>query len=275
MAVLRTHILDVGHGDTIILELPNDAGEKVIVVIDCCDSQATQTYLAGKDITPNRVPLVIATHPHEDHIGGLQDLLKTWKDAGIEVEMFWDSGYEHTSKLYEDLTDYLENNEDIITWYPRTGMSGVFGNVEVRVLAPPDPLLSGSASDCNNASIVLLVKYKRAKLLFTGDAQFANWAQISVNQQEWMGAQVLKVAHHGSKHGSFLEVLEEVDPKHAIITGEDSLTDPEAYFPHPITLEALKELKELKEEEIYCTSRDKNIVIESKGNGTHDIKTDQ
>lgn len=264
--LLLTHVLDVGHGDTIILELPDPAGKKVIGVIDCCDANQAWTKMCEKK-KPDLIHFVVASHPHFDHIKGLKALLEKCKSENVEVRMFWDSGYPHTSQTYEDLMDYLED-ENIPTWYPRAGLSAMFGEVEVHVLAPPDPLLEGTAQDCNNASIVLLVKYKQARLLFAGDAQFSNWAHSNIAQQSWMQAGLLKVAHHGSKHGTFLEVLEVINPTHAIISCKGQPTDEDPDFPHTLTMESLKEF-ECKD--IYYTSVNGDIRIESKTNGDHDI----
>jgi beta-lactamase superfamily II metal-dependent hydrolase len=262
---LRTHVLDVGHGDTIILELPDTSGKKVIGVIDCCDADETWAVMS-KEKKPDLIHFMVASHPHFDHIKGFEALLKKCKSENVEARMFWDSGYPHTSQTYEDLIDYLED-ENIPTWHPRAGLSAMFGDVEVHVLAPPDPLLEGTAQDCNNASIVLLVKYKQARLLFAGDAQFSNWAHSNIEQQSWMRAGVLKVAHHGSKHGTFLEVLEAVNPDHAIISCRGQPTDDDPDFPHTLTTEALEEFGC----EVFYTSVNEDILIESKANGHHDV----
>jgi len=265
---MRTHILDVGRGDCIIIELPNRSGQKAIGIIDCCNFDIMDQYMIDNRISPDVVEFVVATHPHEDHIGGIQEFLTKCKTDDIDVKMFWDSGYEHSSLVYQNLTEYLANNPEINTWYPRTGLSVLFDKVKVRVLSPPDPLPTGTASDINNSSIVLLFSYGTSRLLFAGDAQFANWAHINVDQQDWMNAQVLKVAHHGSKHGTFLEALEAITPRIAIISGANSVSYGSGGFPHHLTIDAL-----LEEDvpEIYCTHDCGNIIIDSKANRSHKV----
>ncbi|MGY5872314.1 MAG: MBL fold metallo-hydrolase [Candidatus Thorarchaeota archaeon] len=266
MSNLKTHILKVGRGDSIIIELPRDDGEKVLGFIDCYDFDITKKYLEDNGLDdPHEVQFVVATHPHYDHIGGLQELLEMFKG---KIYMFWDSGFEHTSLTYENLTKYLETHDEIITWYPRTGLQVLFGKLNIRVLSPPDPLPTGTASDINNASIVMRLTYGRSKLLFAGDAQFGNWSHISVDQREHMKAQVLKVSHHGSKHGTFLEALEAIQPRIAVISGINSLTSTTGGFPHKLTIDALKELDV---ETIRCTHTDGNIVIDSNAAAHHDV----
>ncbi len=269
MPVLRTHILNVGRADTIILELPRDDNKKVIGIIDCCDFALTKQYLERKGLDkPDLVQFMVATHPHYDHIGGMQELLEMFVNNGTEVYMFLDSGYEHTSLTYENLMQFLIDHPNIITWYPRTGLQVLFGRLNVRVLSPPEPIPTGTASDCNNASIVLLLTYGSSKLLFAGDAQFTNWSHCCVSQQDFLKAQVLKVSHHGSKHGTFLEALEAINPRIAVVSGENNLNDPNGGFPHPLTVETMNELGVT---EVYCTYQHNDIIIESQANARHSV----
>lgn len=264
---LRTHILDVGHGDSIILELPNSANETVLCFIDCYQFDETERYMNKHNIQPDVVKLVVATHPHRDHILGLKRLLEHFEGAGIPVSMFWDSGHDHASDTYKNLMTYIEGS-NIFTMFPKAGSWFLFEDVEIRVLAPPDPPIQNSASDCNNASIVLQVRYGKAPLLFGADAQFASWAHINMNQLHNMSGRVLKVSHHGSKRGTFFEAIETLRPYYAIISASHSVNAVDEDHPHPITIEALREFNVRR---IYCTHDDGNIMIESRKNGVHTI----
>ena len=265
-AYLMTHILKTGRGDSIVLELPRDDGKLVLGFIDCHEFPVLEDYLEKNKLdNPDEVQFIVATHPHYDHIGGLQALLEKYGD---KTYMFWDSGFPHTSLTYENLTKYLEEHPEIITWYPRTGLQVLFGRLGVRVLSPPDPIPTGTASDINNSSIVMRLTYGTSKLLFAGDAQFTNWSFCSVNQQEHLKAQVLKVSHHGSKHGTFLEALESINPRIAVISGINELNDPNGEFPHPLTMDAINELDV---EEVYCTHEHGYITIKSTANSRHTV----
>ncbi|MFW9835519.1 MAG: ComEC/Rec2 family competence protein [Candidatus Thorarchaeota archaeon] len=263
---LTTHILKTGRGDSIVLELPREDDKLVLGFIDCHEFPVLEEYLRINNLdNPDLVQFIVATHPHYDHIGGLQQLLEKYGDI---TYMFWDSGYVHTSLTYENLSQYLEEHSDIITWYPRTGLQVLFGRLGVRVLSPPDPIPSGTASDINNSSIVMRLTYGTSKLLFAGDAQFGNWSHCSVSQGEYLDAQVLKVSHHGSKHGTFLEALEAITPKIAVISGINNLDDPNGEFPHPLTQDALRELDV---EQIYCTHEHGYITIKSTKTSRHSV----
>ena len=263
---LTTHILNTGRGDCIVLELPRDDGELHLGIIDCHEFPVLDEYLAVNGLdNPDKVEFVVATHPHYDHIGGLLELLKKFEG---KIKMFWESGYVVENLTYDALTQYLENHPEINTWYPRTGLQVLFGKLGVRVLAPPDPLPAGTASDINNASIVLRLTYGTTKLLFAGDAQFGNWSHCCVDQGNHLGAQVLKVAHHGSKHGTFLETLEEINPKIAVISGVNRLDDPNGEFPHPLTINAIEDIDV---EQVFCTYQHGYITIRSTANSRHKV----
>lgn len=269
MSPLRTHILDVGRGDSIIIELPSKNSERVIGIIDCYIYEKTKQYLENNGIQPDRVQFVVATHPHRDHVLGIKKLLNMFKTNGVQIQLFLDSGYENNPiPSYIDLTKYLlDNSDSIVTSYVRTGSVFDLGKVKLRVLSPPEPLVKGTRSDCNNSSIVISLRYGRAKLFFAADAELPNWANICVNQRHWMRAQVLKVSHHGSKWGTFFEALDTIKPRYAIISGENSLSDLEGGFPHPLIKRALEEVKT----NIYCTHDHGDIQISSQANGSHTI----
>lgn len=268
MRDLKVHILDVGHGDTIILEIPIEREDKIFGVVDCVNfKEKVKDYL--KDLHAEKLAFVVATHPHEDHIGGLQELLEEYED---NVTEFWDSGYLHTSSTYKNLLTYLSEHEEITTEFIDSGTIVRFGKMRVNVLSPPDRLLSESkvATNINNASIVIRVEYGDSKILLSGDAQFGSWAHMRINHWDVLRAQVLKVSHHGSKHGSFLEALEIVRPIYAIISaGTRDLQK----FPHKLTLDALSEIT--SRHKIFNTVDVGNVIITSNGTSRLKIETEK
>jgi len=265
---LKVHILDVGHGDTIIIEMPIGKKDKIFGVIDCIKfEEKIKRYL--EDLGAKRLAFVVATHPHEDHIGGIQKLLQAYKD---NVGEFWDSGYLHTSGTYKDLLMYLSEHDEIITEFIDSGNTVRFGKTKLNVLSPPDRLLSDSrvATNINNASIVIRIEYGDSKILLSGDAQFGNWAHMRINHWDALRAQALKVAHHGSKHGNFLEALEIVRPIYAIVSA--GTRDPQK-FPHKSTIESLSEVT--SKQKIYNTANVGNIIITSSGTSRLKVETER
>lgn len=263
MRQARVHILDVGHGDTIILEIPVKQSEKVYGVIDCIKfDDVTLPYL--EELGVNELAFVCSTHPHLDHIGDVQKLLEYYTG---KVGEYWDSGKEHTSDTYMDLTEYVWDN-DIPTEFVRSGSRVRFGRTNLHIFSPPTKLFldEKESYNINNASIVIMVEHGLSKILLGGDAQFANWANVRVNHRDFLKAHALKLSHHGSKHGNFLECFEAIKPNYAIISaGTRDLTK----FPHQSTIDALHEI--MDPNRIFITRDRGDIIITSNGSTTLDI----
>src|SRR3990170_5924691 len=105
---LLFHILNVGFGDTIIVEFPVDeTGQRLYGIVDCCNSEKTKKYLDKlMKVRPGKAKLkfICATHPHSDHICGIQPFLVNDK---YQPEEFWDSGFRHTSATYLSILESL------------------------------------------------------------------------------------------------------------------------------------------------------------------------
>lgn len=258
---LLFHVLNVGDGDSIIVEAPaDDNGNRAILVIDCFKAAKTETYLADLGITD--LDLVVATHPHRDHILGLKSVLQTYE---THVTQFWDSGFRHNSTTWDSLFSYLNSRPEIRFMRPTAGLITNIGRLKVTVLAPSISLRNRYDSygvNINNASIVLKLEFNDRAVILAGDAQWDSWARITEDFPHFMETQnpdqkiqvtehfnhlecdIFKVAHHGSKHGTSLEYVEKlgrssrfnIGPRHAVIshgTGYD--------FPHTITTRILEE----------------------------------
>ena len=265
---MKTHILKQGRGDCIVLELPYDDGSKHLGIIDCNDFDDLENYLTVNGLAnPARVDFIAVTHPHWDHIGGILPLLDMFGDI---TGNYWERGFIPTTQSvaleHERITSLVETKANIAFDLPRTGDTHRFGRLDVQILTPPDPLLEGTASDINNSSIMMHMTFGRATLFFAGDAQFGNWAYCYTNQRDYLNARILKVSHHGSKHGTFLEALEYINPKIAVITGINTLDDDKGEFPHKLTQQALDELHV---KHILCTHEHGYITIRSNASSSH------
>lgn len=287
MRHLKIHVLDVGHGDTIILEIPIGKKDKIFGVIDCIKfEEKTKPYLESLGV--KELAFVCVTHPHDDHVGGIQQLLETYNG---KVGELWVSGKEHQTMdnllRYLDCdeeteTYYLKKYEDIVPVTVETIKSGTilkYGKVKLHILSPPSKLLTDSKTEAyniNNASIVIKIEYGESKILLAGDAQFGNWAHTRINHAEKIRAQVLKASHHGSKHGNFLEVLEIISPNYVIVSaGSRKPTD----FPHQFTKDAIKHIfedKNLKFDERFFVTRDRgNIIVRCTGSNKPKIEPEK
>ncbi|MBA2731027.1 MAG: hypothetical protein H0U48_09795 [Euzebyaceae bacterium] len=211
-------VLNVGDGDTQVLLLPADAnGHRCAVVVDVASRHklpALLKALQAKGILPAveetgrrpLLPLVIATHPHDDHIGGLPQLLD---DLGAEISEFWEPGYYHPSDVYVETMVALERRRDRLRHLqPTSGLSCYLDQVKITVLAPGIGLrnrFDSYGTHINDASIALKVEYPATRiaeqregphhnrvyvrndpwaLLLGADAQTTAWAQATLDFPE-------------------------------------------------------------------------------------------
>ena len=196
------HFIDVGQGDSIFIELPNsetmliDAGE-----ISQGDLVSTYILSQGYDTIDH----VVATHSHNDHIGGMIEVLDTFK-----IGTFYMTEAVSTSSILEQaLNKVAESDAD--THYVIAGDVIVdCSELLCEVVAPK----AIDNDEMNNNSIVIKLTYGETKFLFTGDAEKSEEDGIWTN----IKCDVLKVGHHGSANSSTSNFLKKVEPKYAIIS---------------------------------------------------------
>lgn len=224
-ATLKVTFLDVGQGDSAIIELPH---RKAVYVIDTggllrfgneefrqrerpfeIGRQVVVPYLKGHGIS--EVDLLILSHADADHAEGADELFKELRVNNLHVT----PGSQATS-LMQDLA--LDAEEAKLN-YPLKGNGWQEGGVSFRYLSPDDQEYKG-----NDDSLVLLLAYEEFKALFTGDLEMAGEKKIvETYSEDLAGLTVLKVGHHGSKTSSGQEFLEAANPRLSIFsTGKDN-----------------------------------------------------
>lgn len=248
-APLTIHFMDIGQGDSALIESPT--GKKILIDSGPSKSwKALRTYLDQLKVT--EIDLMINTHPHSDHIGNASKIIKKYK-----VKTILDSGYAHPIRAYRDLLDSVKENKIPL----RLGRKGrkieIGGGAVLEILAPEEPFIRHSRSDPNSNSIVFRVKYKNQAALFTGDAEEETEERL-LHQAKSLRADLLKVAHHGSKHASGRAFLNAVKPKHAVISCSES----NRYgHPAPETVQALKRV----EAKPWVTAVSGTIIAKTEG----------
>ncbi len=237
---LSVHFIDVGQGDCIYINQGEynmliDAGNNE-------DGEKLVSYL--KSLNVNGFDYVIGTHPHEDHIGGMDDIINNF-----EIDNYYMPDKLSTTKTFEDVLDALDA-KGLSYNVPKIDDEFKLGDATFKVIYSGD-----DTNDINDSSIVLKMTYGDNSFLFTGDAT-SNVEEIILNKD--IKSDVLKVAHHGSSYSSTTEFLDKVDPKYAIISvGKNNSYN----HPASITLQKLSN-RDIK---VYRTDLDGTIIFTSDG----------
>lgn len=239
---LEIYYFDVGQADSILIKENNyniliDAGNNE-------DGENLVNYLKN-NLNINKFNMVVGTHPHEDHIGGLNNIIDEF-----DIDTILMPNATSTSKTFESVLNSIENKNYKIT-VPKIDEEFNYNNIKLKVL-----YTGTNEKDLNNNSIVLKLTYFNNKFLFTGDATSKVEKKLLKKDIE---SDVLKIGHHGSEYSTTNDFLDKVNPKYAIIEVGKNNT-----YKHPkqITLDKLN-AKNIK---IYRTDLDGTIKLTSDGN---------
>ncbi|MCL6610533.1 MAG: MBL fold metallo-hydrolase [Peptococcaceae bacterium] len=222
---LKVHFLDVGQGDCILVQFPD--GRNMLVDAGKNDSAGVIVgYLKKAGV--KKLDFVVGTHPHEDHIGSLDVVLKTFP-AG---EVFMPRVTTNT-RTFRDVLETVKDRGLTITT-ARAGVSILkSGSISVDIVAPRGT----QYESLNNYSAVIKITYGRVSFLLAGDAEEQSEAEMLAAGAAGLKADVLKVGHHGSRTSTSTPFLKAVAPRYAVIS---LAADNEYQYPHGVTLDKLK-----------------------------------
>ena len=248
---LSVHFIDVGQGDSILLDLGN-----IEVLIDGGDNSANIVPYLQQHVDGD-LEVMVATHPHADHIGGLLDVFDDF-----DIDQICYNGEESTSATYSNFIDLVQA-ENAQVHIGRRSDHITAGALTFDVLNPFN--LSGTT---NNNSIVLSLSYGKVDFLFMGDAeQEAEAAMLLASDMPVPDVEILKVGHHGSRTASSIDFLQVTSPEVAIyMAGVGNSYG----HPHAETISALQNIGA----QIYGTDVNGTIVVSTDGN-TYSVTTEK
>nr|WP_320160241.1 lamin tail domain-containing protein [uncultured Methanoregula sp.] len=242
---LSVYFLDVGQGDSELLVFGNKT-----ILIDAGETDMGDRVVADlKKFSITRIDLLVATHPHSDHIGGMQKVL-----AAFPVGKVLDAGLPHPSPIYEHFLETIDAQHIPYTIAEQGQTIDIDPALRILVLSPPHERFG---DDPNLNSIVLRISYGTINILMTGD--MGGEAESALTKTGYaLDAQILKVGHHGSEYSTSPAFLARVHPETAIIeVGKDNP------YGHPHD-KALKNLQNAGAS-VYRTDLDGTVLVRSDG----------
>ena len=243
---LKVHFIAVGQADAMLVQLPN--GQNMVVDAgNNSDGGNVVNYIKRQGVS--RLDFVIGTHPHEDHIGGLDDVINSF-----DIEKVYMPKVSHNTKTFEDVLLAIRN-KGLRVSSPMGGTAIIDdGNLKVEVVAPN----SDTYSNLNDYSIVAKITYGNTSFLLTGDAESTSEREM-LSKGFNLKSDVLKIGHHGSHSSTTQEFLSAVSPKYGVImVGSGNRYG----HPHDVILDRLANAGV----EVYRTDLDGTIVATSDGN---------
>ena len=252
--VIEVSYLDVGQGDAAYIKVNDmdiliDSGSK-------SDVDKLMKQLEEKNI--DDFEIVIATHPHEDHIGGMTKVLQTYK-----VENFYMPKKEHSTKVFENMIKEVEK-QGLKAKVLKEGVKIDIG--EGALLETFSPI-QDSYDNLNNYSPIMKLTFGNKSFLFTGDAEKDIEAEVLSKYKDKLDSDVIKFGHHGSSTSSSQSFIEAVSPDYGIIScGVDNS------YGHPHK-EILKLIQDMNIE-AYRTDTQGQITVISDGNNI-EIETEK
>lgn len=249
---LVSHYIDVGQGDSEFIELPD--GTTMLIDAGTADyGETVVNYI--KDLGYKKIDYLVGTHPHADHIGGMQKIVQSFDIGSVYMPKA-----STNTKTYENLLTEIKN-KGLKIKTAKAGVSIISDNdLKVDILAPN----SSSYDELNNYSAVVKITYKKNKFLYMGDAEKLSEDEIKAD----VSADVIKVGHHGSTSSSSKNFVKKVKPEYAVISvGKDNT------YGHPKD-SIIKRWEDIGAE-VLRTDKDGNIVISSDGENILYIQTDK
>lgn len=263
---LKITMLNVGQGDALLVQT-----SKQNILIDTSDvDERTKLVNELDKAGVTTFDKIILTHPHADHIGGIEKLLK---DKKYTIKEVCDNGIASTSKLYSNYMKLLKEQKIKHTSLKVGDVLDFGDGVKFNVLYPSKDLVDSvnngkEKTDPNNESVVGRLVYKNFSMMFTGDAEKKVESEIwADNDSKSLRCNILKAGHHGSHSSSTENFVKTVNPEYVLISaGEPTDKRGGNTYGHPHVEPLQTFLKEgISPENILWTWKNGTVIIVSDG----------
>jgi len=237
------HFIDVGQGDATLI-LTGDAA----VLIDAGPDDSAGALVEYLKTTAGRLDYLILTHPHEDHVGGADEVLTEIPTGRVLMPFVEYSGYTATLKN-------IASERNIPVYNAAIGSQYTAGDITCTLLGP----VRTDYENLNNVSAVVRVDVGGTSLLVSGDAEMeAELDLLAANAPELFDCDIYKAGHHGSSTSTTLELFTAIAPDHCVIScGKNNS------YGHPHT--TVLQLFSLSGASVYRTDEDGTIVLDTDG----------
>ncbi len=243
---LTVNFIDVGKGDCILIQTPNN---KNILIDGGLPIAGDEVVKYIKDRKISKIDMMILTHPHIDHCGGLFDVI-----ANFKVDKFYMPVNNCDLKNCDEVINLSQSKGIPLKYIMAEDNIFVDRALQIDIFAPNNEYYK----DCNNSSIVLKLTYNKVSFLLTGDAVWISQEEM-VAKNFNLKADVLKVPHHGEDE-LYKKFLKKVSPKYAVISSGD-------------TLLCTYTLKELRKKNISVFTTISNSIVFTSNGKTLNVKT--
>jgi len=242
--LLKVHFITVGQGDAILVQTPT--GQNMLIDAGENDQgDVVVNYLIAQGVKD--LAVVVGTHPHSDHIGGLDRVINQFP-----INYIYMPKVTNNTKTFKDVLTAVQNKGLQIS----TAKAGVvlpLKGINCQFIAP----VQNSYEDMNNYSAVIKLEYGSQSFLLTGDAETESEGQM-LSSGAALKSTVLKVGHHGSSSSTGSKFLKAAAPQYAVImVGGDNTY----WHPHAQTLAKLGQAGVM----IYRTDQNETIVFSTDG----------
>ena len=212
---LSVAFLDVGQGSGVLIQTPY--GQNILIDGGDTDSRILRQLPLFMPFYDRALDLVILTHPHDDHVGGLVKVLQRYRVSNVLY-----TGVTHAAPAYLEFLQVIRQKNIPLTIVDRPQTVTLGPGLTLDIVYPLKSFLQQDVSNINNTSIAALLTYGQNKFLFTGDLEAEAEAELIASGAD-LRADVITAGHHGSDTSSTEEFLNAVKPRYAVIqVGKDN-----------------------------------------------------